>query len=65
VLAKAIVALGWGVERPIRTVVVDVDKEDVVEEGVEEGDERFVDLLDICDDERIKQASMVLDGVGQ
>lgn len=63
-LAKAIVALGWGVERPIRTVVVDVDKEDVVEEGVEEGDERFVDLLDICDDERIKQASMVLDGVG-
>ena len=63
VLARAIVALGWGPERPSRTVGADGDTEDVVNEGMQERDERYIDLSDICEDERAKQASMAMDVV--
>ncbi|GAB7344163.1 hypothetical protein MBLNU457_2056t1 [Dothideomycetes sp. NU457] len=57
VLAKAIVALSWGAERPIETVVLDGDKEELVDEGAGKDDARFVELMEICNDERIQEAA--------
>jgi len=61
VLAKAIVALSWGVERPIRTGVLDGNEGDLVDEEVERRDTRFIGLLEICNDDRIKEAAKETD----
>lgn len=57
VLAKAIVALSWGVERPNETAVLNGTEKEFIGEGAQKEDSRYLDLMKICNDERIKEAS--------